>query len=365
MDRKTLVLTGELEFADESGIKEAFSEVSLNKSFQWAKIVVTDDLPNANKMRIPQEEFDNLIKTGIHTPVKMGFSQFKNHEDAVGKPIGVIAQLTKENNKIVALAALWKKERAEEVTALKESFNKGQPPQVSWEVSYAESSVDENEIETLLGTSLDALAIVTIPAYRGRTSFVAMSSESVTEFISYLDKVIENEEISDEVQKLLLAKAEDILEKFSDKESVNLDELKELKDKVAELASSLEDAKKALKDKEDAFAALEKEKEELAEYKETAEKEKAKAEKITSIKNKFAEAKIEKDEDYFEKNEETLLALSEGELDFMIQEIVSFSAVAEEDIEKKPKVPAVKGKQGSLRNPKEIADALRELRSKK
>lgn len=357
MDRKTLVLTGELEFADESGLKEAFSAVTLNQTFQWAKIVVTDDQPNANKMKIPESEFDNLIKTGIHAPVKMAESQqkFLNHDNAAGKPIGVIAQLSKENNRIIALVALWKKERPDEVAALKESFKNGQPPQVSWEVSYVESSIDEAEVESLLGTSLDGLAVVSIPAYRGRTSFVAMSSESVTEFISYLGKIIEEEEISDEIQELLLAKAEEIIEKFSDKESVNLDELQELKDKVAELD-------KALKEKEDALATLEKEKSELAEFKNTVEAEKAKAEKLESIKNKFAEAKIEKDEDYFEKNEETLLALSEGELDFMIQEIVSFTARAEEDQLKNPKIPKIMGVAGSLSTPKEIAEALIELR---
>ena len=163
---------------DSPELGEAFSAISLNPFFQWAKIVVTDDLPNANKMRIPQSEFDNMIKTGINAPIKMAQAEISpGHKEAFGNPIGVIANLTKESNRIIALAALWKKERPEDIAKLKEMYTNGNPPNVSWEVSYTEASVTEDGIEELLGTSLDGLAIVGLPAYRGRTPFVAMSAE--------------------------------------------------------------------------------------------------------------------------------------------------------------------------------------------
>lgn len=332
-------LDAKFEFLEDDSTEkgEAFSAISLNPFFQWAKIVVTDDLPNANRMRIPQSEFENIIKTGINAPIKMAQAEISpGHKEAFGQPIGVITNLTKESNKIIALAALWKKERPEDIAKLKDMYLNGNPPNVSWEVSYTESSYNDEGIEELLGTSLDGLAIVGLPAYRGRTSFVAMSSEDQNK---------------------------------SDKESVTLEEIEQLKQENEQLKQEIANLKSTNESLEGSLNTAKAEAEELKAFKDNIEKDKADAEKLNAIKAKFEEAGISKEENYFVEKKDTLLGLADEELDFMIQEIAAFSKTAtSSDNNKGPKIPDLKNTDNEdqdLSDPKNLAKALKELRAKK
>jgi len=161
MNNNTL-LTTNIELLDEG---EAFASVSLNPYYQWAKIVVTDDLPNANKMKIPKEEFPNMIRTGLFSPIKMAEKEISDgHPEAHGKPIGTIAQLLEESNKLIALAALWKKEK--KVNDIAEDFGVTKSAVYGWIKGYkkqglnglkkknakgAEPKLGKNEIKKLLG----------------------------------------------------------------------------------------------------------------------------------------------------------------------------------------------------------------------
>lgn len=325
-----LNLNADIEFIEPepTSIGEAFSAVSLNPNFQWAKIVVTDDQPNGNKQRIPETEFANLIRTGINAPIKMAEGAISiDHKEALGKPIGVITNLIKETNRIIALAAFWKKERPEDVAMLKEMYTKGTPPNVSWEVEYSESTLID-DIEDLFGTALNGLAIVGMPAYKGRTPFVSMAAQNID----------------------------------SNKESITLDEIEQLKNELAALKAEFEKKEKELND---ATAELT----DLRTYKETVEKEKTDNEKFAAIKNKFSEAGIEKDEEYFNTKRPVLLGLSDEEIDFMVQEIAAFSKKAEASLrDKKPEVPNFTGTDISdqdLTDPKVLASVLKASRIKK
>lgn len=312
-----IILEAQLELIDEPSVDEAFASVSLNPTFQWAKIVVTDDQPNANKHRVPQDEFDNIISTGIFAPIKMDYSQISSgHSDAMGKPIGLITQLTKANNRVIALAALWKRERPEDIEALKKMYVDGNPPNVSWELSYAESSI-ENEIETLKGVSLNGLAIVSLPAYEGRTQFIAMASKDGD---SSKEETIVNED--------------------------------ELKQKISELETELASLKEQLTARDTELASLK-------DYKNTIEAEKAKVERLAVIKQKFQEAKLEKDEAYFNEKADTLLKLDDASLDFMIQEMTAFQAAASVS-DSEDKIPDFKKKSASQLSPRELGRLLRE-----
>lgn len=305
---------------------EEFASISLNPSFQWAKIIVTDDQPNANKVRIPLDEFDNLIKSGIFSPIKMAEKKISDgHDEAFGRAIGTISQLTKEGNKIIALAALWKKERPEEIQLLKEMYMEGNPPNVSWEIGYADSSLEE-DVEVLKGTILNGLTVVGMPAYKGRTPFVAMSSKQ-------------------------------------DKEEFSVEELELLKQKVLELEQKLSEAQKKLEDKDAEFNQSLAELETLRTYKAEKEKKAEEEKKLETIRNKFVEAKIEKDDEYFSTNREKLLALSDEALDFMVQELVVFSSSKEKkSSDDKTKVPDLKNNTNTDEpDPKELAKALRDL----
>ena len=295
--------------------KEAESSLGMNPSFRWAKIVVTDDKPNLNKQRIPIEEFANIIKTGIYTPIKMTFNKISSsHKEAIGQIIGTITQLTKNEDKIIALAAFWEKERPEDIKMLKEMYDAGYPPNVSWEIAFSDSFVDDAGVEVLKNTALTGLAIVSNPAYGGRTRFLAISS--------------------------------------TEEEESTMDELEQLKKKIEELESIIED----YKSKEATTSA---ELEELRLYKDAVEKEKAEAERFDKIKNKFKEAGIEKDEEYFVSNKDKLLQLSEDAVEFMVQEILSFGS-KETESSVKVKVPNFQLNKQEKIDPRELGKLMRE-----
>lgn len=322
-----LTLETQLELIDDVSFfgddKEAFASISLNPTFQWAKIVVTDDQPNANKHRVPLEEFENVISTGIFAPIKMTEDQIsRGHKEAMGKPIGTITQLAKVNNKIIALAALWKRERPEDIELLKKMYQDGNPPNVSWELSYADSKL-EDDIESLYGISLNGLTVVSSPAYSGRTQFIAMASDDSQNDTSTKEDKIVNEE--------------------------------ELKQKISELEEELASLKASLTEKDAELG-------ELRTFKSDVEAEKAKVEKLAEIKRKFEEAKLEKDEEYWDKNAETLLKLDESAIDFMIQELVAFAEAnaSTNDGKNKKSVPNFSNTDIKNLSPKELGAKLRE-----
>lgn len=353
---KTLKLNSNIEFLND----DAYASVSLNPYFQWAKVVITDDLPNANKQRVPETEFDNLIKTGTLSPVKMEYGKPTDHKDAMGKPIGTIAQIVKETNKLIALLALWKKERPTDVAMLKDMYTKNVPPQVSWEISYAESEY-KDDIEDLKGAVLTGLTVVENPAYTGRTAFVAMSSlksdewthESVDELLNNLFSVAEPQEkewLLDNLKKRLLESNSSLEDNMT---------LEELQAKYDQLETEHTQLKQELQTKQAELDVLKS-------YKETVEAEKAKAEKESKIRTKFKEANVEKDETYFNENMPKFLEMSDELLDFIVQEFVAFSQKKTDATNRNPKVPPVTGTgELDLDDPLALGRALRELKTKK
>jgi hypothetical protein len=88
----------------------ASASISLNPNVAWMKFLLTDDQHNANKQRIPREEFANVLRTGLFMPLKMAYGEVsEGHDDTF--PLGVMTHLKTEGNSIQALAALWDRER--------------------------------------------------------------------------------------------------------------------------------------------------------------------------------------------------------------------------------------------------------------
>lgn len=316
---------------------EVISEIGQNPTFSWAKLIVCDDSPNANKMRVPEDEFNNLIKTGIFTPVKMARGKISGHEDAYGNPIGVITQMKKEDNTVKALAAFWKREREEDINYLKEMKSKGELPQVSWEIAYddAVSEIGEDGIQILRDVSLVGVAIVASPAYKGRTPIYELASDKNKD--GEMEKTIQELQAEIEEKDKLLSERENLLK---EKDT-------QLQEKEDELVS-------------------------LREFKTSIEKEAENLSKMDSIKKKFEDAGITKDSAYFEDNRERLLKLEEGDLDFLIQEILAFSSTnktgesEELDENEKLKIPLFPAdKNNPYKNPRELARALKESRKSK
>jgi len=431
-NKAVTLLTSEQVISD---FGEAVASVIMeNPAVMWAKFVLTDALPNGNGMRIPKEEFANIIRSGVHMPVKMVEGSVENHEGS--KPLGVITHLIESEDKILALAALWYKERPSDVNYIKDRVKDKEPVDVSWEISYDDYVIAADGILNLYGTSLSAATIVKNPAYEGRTPFLAvagMANKWSNAYISnlpdsaflYVEKKedatvrhfpimdkdgnldaerlskLEGEIAESGLSKRILESVKNAakvlsnrFENETDLESLNvdarlvisslditedeLDELQEVKDKVAVLKSDLETATSTLvlkdaelTEKETALSELQEELTELREYKEAIEAEAAKAESIEAIKTKFKEAGIEKEDSYFEENMESLLSLEDSTLDFMLQEMVSFSS--KEDGEEgsaeaglgKSNLPNFKAEgTSSETDPKELAKALRERNTK-
>lgn len=405
-------LTTQIDLLEDSkDAGEAFASVSLNPSFQWAKIVVTDDRPNLNKQRIPEEEFENIIRTGLFAPVKMAESAISNgHDEAFGKPIGTITQLAKDKNRVIALSALWKKEREEDIKLLKDMYSKGNPPNVSWELSYSEAKAEEDGVEALYGTSLNGLTVVGSPAYAGRTQFVAMAAVWDTAYINdlpdsaflYIEpggskddegkttpRSLRHLPVRDKSGKLdaahlrnaiarasqvsgiSSAKASELQNKarkllasasseFTEESIKYMEDLDQANAKITELETKIAELTELVKKSEDSKAELEA----LREYKTAIEKEKEDAVKFASIKQKFAEAKLEKDEKYFTDNKDRFMSMSDADLSFMIQELVSFAAKLAEASAKNDKVeiPEIVNKETGKVDPKTLGAALRNLK---
>jgi len=301
---------------DTTSDSSEFAALNLNPTVRWAKFILTDDEPNQNKVRIPESEFSNLIKTGVFMPLKVAAGEIsEGHENTFA--IGVITHLKKVKNKIEGLAALWSKERPEDVDMLKTKYDNREPIDLSWEIEYADSVTNEETgIKDLLGTKLRALTIVGIPAYAGRTAITAFASKTNQE-----DSKLEE-----------LKKLQDELAVANGEKASLISELALLKEQVTTLTTELAETKTDAEELEV-----------LRTFKKEVDELKAKLEKVAAIKDKFSEAGLNKGEDYFTDNIEKLLEMSEETLDFMVQELVAFSATTTVEEEEHSSLPRIEG----------------------
>lgn len=415
------------EYVEEHFGEATASAVGTDQVVTWAKFILTDDKPNENGQRIPVEEFDNLIRTGVFKPVKMAIGEIKDgHEES--RPLGVITNLVRDGNKIMALAALWAHERADDIEKIKEMLHNNNPVNVSWEILYGRSS-NSNGVSDLHDTILKAATIVGIPAYAGRTQFIAVAAKKWSE--AYVNGLPDSSFLHvehdgkryfayrDAAGKIDTSRFSTILAELSEaplptntiksvkhqvlkmnavisadaslKDLVGEDDFipedfkldtKELESKVTDLESKLAEATNLLSAKEkelvDALAVasdantaveeLQKELEPLRDFKLEADKLVERSGKLSAIKAKFEGASLSKSEEYFEENAEKLLSLDENGLDFMLQEMVAFKEenVGTESVASKQTtsgVPNVTGA-GATLSIKDFAAALRENKRK-
>lgn len=321
----------ELKITDFEFEQEAEAAVE-NPFISWAKATITDDLPNLNSHRIPIEEFENMIRTGKLAPVKMaegGISM--GHKEAYGKPIGTIANLKTNGNRLEALIALWKKERPEDIDHLKAMANSGILPQLSWEIAYDEAIPTETGFTDLHGVILNGVAVVALPAYGGRTAMTAIAS---------VDQNMEENKLEKELEELKV-------------------QLEEKLARIVELETKLTEKEAELLQKNEELSAISAEKEALAQFKQEVESEKLASEKLAGIQQKFSDSKIEKPEKYFVDNRDRLLKMSDEELDFLLQELVSFASEIEEA---SIKVPNFHGGNHNI-SARELGRKLREERN--
>jgi len=304
----------------------AEASISLNKNLTWIKLVLADDVYNENRQRIPREEFVNVIKTGIFMPIKMAEGSIaEGHEDA--RPLGTMSHIKTNGNTIEALAAVWQKERPEDVEYLKGRYANNEPIDFSWELTYKDSIVDDDG-ETLTGVSMNAATIVGRPAYAGRTPAIAIASAEEGEQMD----TIPLEQHTQEIENLK----------------------KEYEDKLLALQASIDEQKAALAELD-----------ELKQFKADADAIAEKETKLKTIKQKFTEANVNVPEDYIDARAETLLTMSEDQLNFFIQELVSSLTKAEEGQASisltSKEIPAMNGGGGDKIEKENLVGYLRSL----
>jgi hypothetical protein len=332
MEDEKLIFDTQIEIVKSEAEGEAFASVSLNPAFNWIKFILTDDKPNLNNQRIPIEEFDNLIRTGIYTPLKMGKGKVEpGHENATA--IGAISHLKKtEDNRIIGLAAIWSNENPDEYNYIKENYDKKSPLNISWEILYKNSTTDAEGITDLKDTSLKAAVLVGRPAYSGRTQILSVASETNTNSEENMELKELEEKVSTLETELGVKKSE------LETKSTELEALK------AELTKLTEDTKDYP---------------ELKEFKASVEREKEDNDKFEGIKTKFSEAGLVKDETYFKDNKAKLLSMTPELLDFMMQELVAFKNTTASQHDLVPDLTAGKDKKLT---PKELGEALRNMK---
>lgn len=156
------------------------ASASTNPDLAWMKFVFTDNKPNANKQGIPSSAFASILRTGILMPLKMADGGIApDHKNAV--PIGVISSLENQKDELVnGSAALWTYERPDDVEMLKQAFASGQSLNISWEVIYSNSTVDENGVEWLNDPKVRAATLVGYAAYKGRTPVTAVAADETS-----------------------------------------------------------------------------------------------------------------------------------------------------------------------------------------
>ena len=322
--------------------KEVSAAVSKNPTLKWIKFILTDDAPNANMQRIPVEEFTNLVRTGVHMPIKMSQGYIRDgHEYSV--PIGSIASLVEREHHVEGIAGLWRKEFPGEIDILEEMTASEEKPQLSWELLYRASVIEDDGTEAFHNVALAAATVVGIPAYEGRTPIVLMASKQESD-ADYKIKIEEYDKMEEKLNKL----------------QTQVDSLTETNKELETSFSTLKAEHETLKGELENVSA---EKEELAEFKSLIDAEKAEAEKLASILKLFEDAELTVPAEYLENEEKkaSLLDMDTKQLEFFLHEISLFASVEEDETEKEEEASKHIGSKIRL-NPK--ADKSKDVSTK-
>jgi hypothetical protein len=280
---------------DKKGQAQA-AETFADTNSLWVKFVFTDDAPNANKQAIAQEEYPSILRSGPNKPFKKvdGSTVSEGHDGII--PIGTIVEMNQEENLIVGLAAVWEPEFPEEAAAIRRQHEQGTPLNVSWELFYKDSKLDESGVEWLQGVSTRAVALVGQPAYDGRTPVLAVANKQEEG-----DKSMELEKALERVDKL--------------------------EGEKSELQKALTDAKASLEE----LVALKSEVEALREYKIEVEEERARAALVDKRMKQFSEAGIEMSNDEFEAAADKWLSMDDDAFDFVLAQLVAAKPAVQDE----------------------------------
>lgn len=152
-----------------------------------SKFIFADDkgaplstAPSGLMQGIEFEDFDEVIKTSIHMPIKMFYTGHGAGNHLGSYVIGHITDMQKAKaedgtNQLIAEAVLYAEEFPEEVAHLKKVYAEGKPPGISYEMIYGDSII-KNGVQWLKKVVTTAATFVRDPAYGKRTAMLALAS---------------------------------------------------------------------------------------------------------------------------------------------------------------------------------------------
>ena len=158
-------------------------------------LILTDFEPNRNRQAVPLAEAENIVRTALHTPLKINFdgAEYYGHKGAI--PIGpIISAYEDEDNgrKVIAAeAVIWNDIYEDVADHLKVAFAEGVG--TSWEIYYdtEKTTKDENDIEWLGGCVFAGTCVVETPAYGpNRTRLLAIAEKLSERADSIQEKII-------------------------------------------------------------------------------------------------------------------------------------------------------------------------------
>lgn len=184
MDEREAKFTISLDFIEDGDLAQAgIPDEYKNPLLTWVRFIFTDDLPNANKQGIGQDEFPNLIKSMSYMPIKADFdSEFGLEGHFEAHIIGVIKAGQQQANKVVAIGAIYHDEFPDIVDFFKKEMSEGGSIDFSWEIRYKDSE-EEGGVEWLKEVTTKAVTAVQHPAYQGRTPLVSISAQDLIQLI--------------------------------------------------------------------------------------------------------------------------------------------------------------------------------------
>lgn len=166
----------------------AISEVTTEEDFKhpllrYATFVFADDKPNGNNQGIEYEDFEDVKKTAVDSPIKMKYLGQAGAGGHLGSvTIGHIKNIDEDEtedgvHRLIAKAVLYAGEYPQEVKYLEEAFAEGKAPGASWEVVYKDVKKD-GPISWLKKIITSAATFVGNPAYGTRTALLALASSN-------------------------------------------------------------------------------------------------------------------------------------------------------------------------------------------
>jgi len=349
------------------GGDEAVAATISDSMATWLKFVFTDSKPNGNNQGIREEEFDNIVKTGLHKPFKKALGYLGNHEGAT--PIGSIASLEKEADRVVGIASIWDTEYPEEAEWLKQAHADNIPLYTSWEILYSDFEEDDDGIEWLKGCITKGVTMVQNPAYEERTPILAVAAKWSGPYLRDLpddaflyvkggkrlfpykdsegnidsnrlkcakEEAPHEEALSAVAKASIVATAENLLkgqgetrmdiEKLQEELKTALADATKLREESKTKDEALADANEALKD----LVENSKELEDLRAYKKETEDGKVKDALIESRMALFSEAGLEVTKEDFMANADKWLGFDDDAFEFVIQSMLGSKKVTGE-----------------------------------